>query len=155
FIQRHAFQEEIDVRDAVLLCELAIERVEAFCVRRPVAGGYAHADQHDLRSSCFRALDEGIEIRLDLSQGQSSETIIAAELEHDDARTVNLQRAWQPCARTSGRLAARASIHDAVTVTFLDQPAFEQCDPCGLHIDAVPSAQAVPDDQYDWFVFAR
>ncbi len=82
-------------------------------------------------------------------QRQAAQTVVAAELQDDDRRLVQLQRARQasPCA--AGRVAADAGIHHAVSVTLRGEPLLQQRHPGCIDGDAIASAQAVADDQDD------
>src|SRR5512138_1399386 len=91
-IERHAFKEEIDVLQIMLLCERTVQRVESIRIGGAVIGWDAHADEDDLRPSGLRALDERLEIIFDLLQRQAPQGIVTAELENDDFRVMHFER---------------------------------------------------------------
>ena len=84
-----------------------------------------------------------------LSQRQAAQAVVAAELEDDDGRMVQLQRTRQASPRAAGGLAADAGIHDAVSVTLRGESLLQQRHPGCIDCDAITGAQAVADDQDD------
>src|SRR5690606_26971162 len=109
-VERHAFQEEIDVLHLVLFRELPIKRMKSIRVSRAIVRRYTHADEHDLCPGGLRAFDELGQVAFDLLKGEAAQGIVSAELHDDDLRSMYLKRSRQACLRAARRFAARAGI---------------------------------------------
>ena len=148
-VQRDPLEKESDQRRFVTARQLAIECMKAVRIGGAVVRRHAHADQHDLGAGGLGTLDQELEVLAHLPQRQSAQPVVAAELQDDDCRMMQLQRARQASPRAAGRVAADAGIHHAVSVTLSGETLLQQRHPGCIDGDAVAGAQAVADDQDD------
>ena len=84
-----------------------------------VIGRYAHAEEQHARSRRGAELDYVREIAAHLSDRKRTQTVVAAQLQDDDLRMVERQRARQSCQAPRGRFAADAGIDDLITVPLI------------------------------------
>ena len=124
-----------------------IQGVEVPGVGRAVVRGDAHADQQHAGAGLARQLDQRLEIAPHVRDRQSTQAVVATQLDDDDRRPVPLQRPRQPRQRAAGGLAARAGVDHPVPVPFGLQTALQQGHPPLFEPDPVGRAQAVPEHQ--------
>jgi len=146
-LQRDTVEYERHHRYAVSLDEAGIDRVETLCVLGAVIWRDANSGQQDLGPSVSRPLDDRLQIPLHLPDRSAAQTVIAAELDDDDCRLMQLEGTRQAGQRGTRRITADAGIHHLVTVTFRFQARLQQTHPSAIERDTEGGTQTVAEDQ--------
>ena len=110
-----ALEQERHQRGLARLGDVGEGRIEALAVSRAVVRRHAHADEQHARARFLRGERSS---RRDSARIASRlpprKSVVAAELDHDDGRTVLRQQRVEARAATGGRVAADAGVDDEV-----------------------------------------
>lgn len=114
----------------------------------PVVWRYLHTDKHDIGACRLAGLYHRCEIRTHLLNFDTTQAIVATQLDDDNRRLVAGQRPRKSRAATARRITGYAGIHDLVFVTLRGQSLAKQVNPAFIGPETIPGAQAVAQHDY-------
>jgi putative ABC transport system ATP-binding protein len=146
WVQRNARQEKVDEGHVETLCELRIDVGEGLRIGLAVIRWNSNTHQQDARAMCAAHFDHVRQVVAQRIYRQSTQTVVAAELDHDEGRRMSLKQLRQTGQAAGGRVAGDTGIHHFGTVTLRLQATCEHRNPRLLRGQPVAAAQRIAQD---------